>query len=305
MDDAQQSTSSGVRRSGRKRTFGVAAPQKPIPSEPSEAESSEQSELSGEECSKVDETAHRAKCTELEVEVSSKRRVTSARRKESLSLLPAVPFDVLMEVRILYSLHLCICNTRSQTGVSTPESNRYHRLVPNFERIQGPSLVEEVDFNLSEPAYAVLLFGAPNCYDCGRRNIYRIDFGLRRRLCLRCMRVGLVFEKDLNTDFPGSDPMLLELIPYTHYCTSSIGAGYACGYHSTGRFFHSDDIVKMRNNLEALERAGDPTATNEFLQAQRDKTSSIVSTVHEYESWLKCRQSLEDDPATLDTNLDH
>ncbi|KAJ8693257.1 hypothetical protein PTI98_010496 [Pleurotus ostreatus] len=159
--------------------------------------------------------------------------------------------------------------------------------------------------DLSEPAYAVLLFGAPNCYDCGRRNIYRIDFGLRRRLCLRCMRVGLVFEKDLNTDFPGSDPMLLELIPYTHYCTSSIGAGYACGYHSTGRFFHSDDIVKMRNNLEALERAGDPTATNEFLQAQRDKTSSIVSTVHEYESWLKCRQSLEDDPATLDTNLDH
>lgn len=36
------------------------------------------------------------------VEVSPKKRVTSARRKKNLSLLPTVPFDVLMEVRILY-----------------------------------------------------------------------------------------------------------------------------------------------------------------------------------------------------------
>ncbi len=87
------------------------------------------------------------------IEVTPKKRVTSARRKKNLSLLPTVPFDVLMEVRILYissSLHLS--NARPQIGVSTAESSRHHRLVTNFEGIQGPSPVQEVDFSVEGSA---------------------------------------------------------------------------------------------------------------------------------------------------------
>lgn len=86
------------------------------------------------------------KRAKLEVEASPKKRVVSARRKKNLSLLPTVPFDVLMEVRILYFRHLCISATR--TGASTAESRGHHCLITHFKGIQGTSPVEAVAFGV-------------------------------------------------------------------------------------------------------------------------------------------------------------
>ncbi|KAG9221454.1 hypothetical protein CCMSSC00406_0010145 [Pleurotus cornucopiae] len=280
MADAQQSSSSGVRRSTRTRTSRVAIPQKPKPEELADVESSELSELSDEESSDFDEPAHRVKRAKLEVEASSKKRVVSARRKKNLSLLPTVPFDVLMEV--LARLRVADIIALSRTSKEFRGLLLSKRSISVWKAALAAEGCLECPADLSEPAYAVLLFGGTNCYSCGTKGIQRIDFGLRRRLCVRCLKVKLVSEKRFDALFPGSDPMLLYLIPYTH-----IG-GYSHGHSSNGRFFFRDDIVRTQNTLKALQHAEDPkTATNAFYQAQRDKTWAVISTVREYETWAE------------------
>ncbi|KAF9496308.1 hypothetical protein BDN71DRAFT_1505820 [Pleurotus eryngii] len=302
MPDAQRSSSSGVRRSTRTRTSRVATVQQSRPEELADVESSELSELSDEESSDFDEPTHRGKRARLEAKVSPKKHVVSARRKKNLSLLPTVPFDVLMEVCFSYisaspRLHLSPTRVREQVLARlrvadvialSRTSKEFRGLLLSKRSIsvwKAALTAEgclECPADLSEPEYAVLLFGGTNCFNCGTKGIQRIDFGLRRRLCVRCMKVKLVSEKRFDTLFPGSDHMLLELIPYTH-----IG-GYSHGHSSNGRFFYRDDIVKTQNTLKALERAEDPkTATNEFYKAQRDRTWAIISTLRKYETWAE------------------
>ncbi|KAF4598979.1 hypothetical protein EYR38_007392 [Pleurotus pulmonarius] len=297
MADAQPSTSSGVRRSTRSRTSRVAIAQKPKRSEPAaDVESSELSELSEEEASDFEEPAHRAKRAKVVMEVTPKKRVTSARRKKNLSLLPTVPFDVLMEV--LARLRVTDIIALSRTSKEFRGLLLSKRSISVWKAALNAEGCLECPADLSEPAYAVLLFGGTNCYvrisarktrpppsyfsqNCGTKGIQRIDFGLRRRLCVRCMKSKLVYEKRFDTLFRGSDPMLLELIPYTH-----IG-GHSHGHSSSGRFFYRDDIVKTQNAVKALEHAGDAKATNEFFKAQRDKTWAVISTIRQYETWVE------------------
>ncbi|KAF7429026.1 hypothetical protein PC9H_008264 [Pleurotus ostreatus] len=274
MADAQQSSTSGVRRSTRTR---VATAQKSKPEELADVESSELSELSDEESSDFDEPAHPAKRAKLAVEVSPKKRVVLARRKKNLSLLPTVPFDVLMEV--LARLRVADIIALSRTSKEFRGLLLSKRSLSVWKAALDAEGCLECPADLSEPAYAVLLFGGTTCYNCGTKGIQRIDFGLRRRLCMRCMKVKLVSEKRFDKLFPGSDPMLLELIPYTH-----IG-GYS---HGHSRFFYRDDIVKTQNTIRALQHAEDPkTATNSFFKVQRDRTWTIISTLREYETWAE------------------
>ncbi|KAF9486869.1 hypothetical protein BDN71DRAFT_793390 [Pleurotus eryngii] len=251
MPDAQQSSSSGVRRSTRTRTIRLATVPQSKPEEMADVESSELSELSDEESSDFDEPAHRGKRANLEVELSPKKRVVSARRKKTLSLLPTVPFDVLMEV--LARLRVADIIALSRISKEFRGLILSKRSISVWKAALAAEWCLECPADLSESEYAVLLFGGTNCYNCGTKGIQRIDFGLRRRLCVRCMNFKLVSEKRFDMLFPGSDHMLLELIPYTH-----IG-GYSHGQSSNGRFFYRDDIVKTQNtsrhwNMQRMRR---------------------------------------------------
>ncbi|KAJ7105396.1 hypothetical protein C8R43DRAFT_1165696 [Mycena crocata] len=101
--------------------------------------------------------------------------------------------------------------------------------------------------DLSEQRWAHLLYAEARCQSCNANNIQRVDFGLRRRACTKCLKANLVVTSSFKRHFPELEKTILDLIPYTN-----IG-GFAHGHASSSNFYWKPDIEEMIGKLAVLD----------------------------------------------------
>ncbi|KAJ7064803.1 hypothetical protein C8F01DRAFT_1128244 [Mycena amicta] len=112
------------------------------------------------------------------------------------------------------------------------------------EHADGPP----VGPGMTEQQWAHLLYGKAKCQSCGAPNIQRVDFGLQRRSCTRCLKYNLVVTSRFKTCFPDVDPSILDLLRYTH-----IG-GHSHGHASSSCWYWRADIETVVAELAGLDR---------------------------------------------------
>ncbi|KAG1740345.1 hypothetical protein EDB19DRAFT_782403 [Suillus lakei] len=129
---------------------------------------------------------------------------------------------------------------------------------------------------MSEVKWANLLFGGSQCCVCGTKGIMRVDFGIRRRACTSCLKKNLVYKANFPSKFPHFDPTIMDLIPFTN-----IG-GWVHGHASGSKFFWSDDVLKMAEQLGMHQKdvhmfkSGAKKALENFKQLREKYVDSVV-----------------------------
>ncbi|KAJ7686556.1 hypothetical protein B0H17DRAFT_985143 [Mycena rosella] len=160
--------------------------------------------------------------------------------------LTAIPLDVLLEIFVQLEPKALILLARTNRAfrqhlLSKAANSTWKKA---RENIDGP----DCPTDLSEQRWAHLLYGPAKCQSCGAKNIQRVDFGLRRRACTRCLKDNLVVTSSFRKHFPHLEDTILKLIPYTN-----IG-GSAHGHASRNNFYWKPDIEEMADTLAAKER---------------------------------------------------
>ncbi|KAJ6595671.1 hypothetical protein DFH09DRAFT_1135288 [Mycena vulgaris] len=160
--------------------------------------------------------------------------------------LTTIPLDVLLEIFIQLEPKDLILLARTNHAfrgqlLSRASNNIWKKA---RENIDGPDCPDD----FSEQRWAHLLYAEAKCESCGARNIQRVDFGLRRRVCTRCLKANLVVTSSFSKHFPHLEDTILDLIPYTN-----IG-GFAHGHPSRSKFYWKPDIENMTQKLAIHER---------------------------------------------------
>ncbi|KAJ7691739.1 hypothetical protein B0H17DRAFT_1179481 [Mycena rosella] len=177
---------------------------------------------------------------------NSKSRTLGKRKvANETCYLTTIPLDVLLEIFVQLEPKDLILLAR------TNRAFREHLLSKTAnitwknarENMDGPDCPPD----LSEQRWAQLLYGAAKCQSCGAKNIQRVDFGLRRRACTRCLKNNLVVTSSFSKHFPHLEDTILKLIPYTN-----IG-GFAHGHASSSNFYWKADIEKVAETLAVKE----------------------------------------------------
>ncbi|KAI0319399.1 hypothetical protein OF83DRAFT_1170230 [Amylostereum chailletii] len=141
--------------------------------------------------------------------------------------------------------------------------------------------------DLSEPAWAHLLYGGAVCWSCKAKNIHRIDFALRRRMCTHCMKQNLVYASKFGSKCPDLDQSLMDFLPYTHT------GGWAHGHSSNSRFYWRPDLYTMNTKVARLQKniklntPGARKAYDEFRKEKVLYVDSIMQGVDIYEKWVR------------------
>ncbi|KAI9430798.1 hypothetical protein H4582DRAFT_2013977 [Lactarius indigo] len=154
-------------------------------------------------------------------------------------------------------------------------------------RNAGATVVPEPPDDMSEPAWAQLLFGPAVCSQCSARNIHRVDFALRRRLCTVCRKRNLVFSIKFRSQCPDLKESIMDLLPYT-----KIG-GWAHGHASHSRFYWKPDLYEMGKRVTELEQDvsdGKPGAQKRLKSFRAERillVDSIVQGSIEFEKWAE------------------
>ncbi|KAG1776968.1 hypothetical protein EV702DRAFT_1278855 [Suillus placidus] len=202
----------------------------------------------------------------------------SGRKKKTPSLIVTVPIDVLLEIfgllepvdlLQLFRVHKAFRKVlSSNNAVSVWKAARVNRGgVPDC--IPGMSEVE----------WANLLFGGSQCQECGKKGIWRIDFGIRRRLCPPCFNENLVCDSAFPYEFSGYDPIIMDLIPF-----SNIGGDDHD--HITGcKFFWSDDVLNMAKELKVYLKPGAEQALEDFKQSRKKYVDSDIDHIKVCDAW--------------------
>ncbi|KAI9507424.1 hypothetical protein F5148DRAFT_114337 [Russula earlei] len=121
------------------------------------------------------------------------------RMQGRLSALPTMPLDVIYEIlgHLLPSDLLSLSRVdRAFCDLLISRRSSFlwrasYRLIPD---------VPTCPKDMSEPAWAHLLFGGAYCHSCGAKPVTKILFSLRRRACKKCMRAHLLCASFLPKD---------------------------------------------------------------------------------------------------------
>ncbi|KAG2037415.1 hypothetical protein BDR03DRAFT_999909 [Suillus americanus] len=202
----------------------------------------------------------------------------SGRRKKTRGLIVTVPTDILLQIFGLLEpvdlLHL-FCTSKafrkvlsSNNAISVWKAARVNR-----------GGVPECLPGMSEMEWADLLFGGAHCQECGRKGIWEIDFGIRRRVCPRCLNENLVCDSALPFEFPDCNPIIMDLIP-----SSDIGRDDH-DHITDCKFFWSDDVLKMAKELEVYLKPGAEQALEDFKQSRKKYVDSDIDHVAVCSAW--------------------
>ncbi|KDR69739.1 hypothetical protein GALMADRAFT_160246 [Galerina marginata CBS 339.88] len=197
------------------------------------------------------------------------------RQKKSLSLLLTMPLDVLFEIFGFLSPRDIVNLARTtkvfrETLMSRGALTVWKLARERFDAPEPPS-------DMSEPGWAVLLFGNA-CQNCGAKNVQNVDFMLRRRLCLKCRKNGIIVESRLKITFPSLDRSILDLIPHTD-------TGERAHSRESNRFFWKDDVESMIKRVASLEQTSD--SLEEFKEERKKLVDSVQSAVRGYLEWAE------------------
>ncbi|KAJ7185456.1 hypothetical protein C8R46DRAFT_982058 [Mycena filopes] len=149
------------------------------------------------------------------------------------------------------------------------------------ENVDGPDCHED----MSEQQWAHLLYGPAQCQSCGAKGVQRVDFGLRRRACTRCLKANLVVTSSFKKRYPHLEKSLLNLIPYTH-----IG-GSAHGHASRSNFYWNEDIEEMAETVARYDRdihmriAGAQKALDDFIAQRVALVKAVVDHADVCTDW--------------------
>lgn len=211
------------------------------------------------------------------------RRV-QGRLQDMLSLPLDVLFGIFSELLPMDLLNLArTSNTLRQVLMSRKSTSVWIAA----RRNAGATVVPEPPEDMSEPAWAQLLFGPPVCSQCSARNIHRVDFALRRRLCTVCRKRNLIFSIKFRSQCPDLKESVMDLLPYT-----KIG-GWAHGHASNSRFYWKPDLYEMGKRVAELEQdvsEGKPGAQKRLKSFRVERillVDSIIQGSVEFEKWAE------------------
>ncbi|KAI9507305.1 hypothetical protein F5148DRAFT_1206134 [Russula earlei] len=151
----------------------------------------------------------------------------------------------------------------------------------------GATRVPDPPEDMSEPAWALLLFGPAMCSECSTKNIQRVDFALRRRLCTGCRKKNLVPSVKFGSQCPGLKESVMDLLPHT------TNGGWAHRRVSSSRFYWKPDLYEMGKRLAELEEdrdSGKPGALQRLETFRGERillVNSIVQRCPEFEKWAE------------------
>lgn len=218
----------------------------------------------------------------------SKRAGVSRRIQGRLQNMLSLPFDVLFlifaELGPMDLVNLAR-TSKALRGVLMSRKSIWVWLIARQNA--GATKVPDPPDDMSEPAWALLLFGPAVCSQCSTRNIHRVDFALRRRLCAVCRKKNLVTVAKLRYQCIDLNESVMELLPYTE-----IG-GCAHRRSSNNRFYWRPDLVEIGQKLAELEvdrDLGKPGAQERlasFRKQRKDLADSIILSCAEFEKWIK------------------
>ncbi|KIJ61012.1 hypothetical protein HYDPIDRAFT_31712 [Hydnomerulius pinastri MD-312] len=208
---------------------------------------------------------------------SAAKRTTKSKGKKRacISLLLTMPLDIMYEVFTLLEpvdlVRLCRTNKAirgtlmSRKAISIWKSARQmHNDFPH------PSP------GLSEPHWAVLLFGGSRCQECNTPNVHRPDLLIRRRVCTSCRKKNLVYSVNFSKIFPDFTPEIMDLIPFTNV------GGWAHGHASHSKFFWTSDVYDMGQQLGKyqkdvhMRKTGARVLLNDYKEARKQFVASIL-----------------------------
>ncbi|OJA07927.1 hypothetical protein AZE42_03679 [Rhizopogon vesiculosus] len=202
------------------------------------------------------------------VKVAVKKAVPAAkakasRRKKTLSLIVTMPFDIFGLLQPLDLLHLSCTNKAFCEVLSSNNAASVWKTV-RVNRGGVPDCMP----GMSEVQWANLFFGGSRCHTCGTSKILRIDFGIRRRACTTCLKKNLVFESSFSSKFPGFNPLIMDLIPFTNiggWTREQFGACQEDAY---------------------MGKPGAKQALEVFIESRRKYVASVINHVAVCNNWV-------------------
>ncbi|KAG2055235.1 hypothetical protein BDR06DRAFT_954429 [Suillus hirtellus] len=230
------------------------------------------------------------KGTDIGTALAAKR---SGRRKKSLSLIVTVPIDILLEIfgllepvdlSHLFHAHKAFRKVLSSNhAVSVWKAARVNR-----------GGVPDCMPGMSEVEWADLLFDGSDSQECGKKRVWDIDFGMRRRVCQPCLNENLVCKSAFPFVFPEYyDPIILDLIPFSSIGVEDHDHDYIVDLGC--KFFWSDDIEQMAKELEVYLKPGAEQALEDFKQSRKKYVDSDSNHIAVCEAWVtndRAQQSL-------------
>ncbi|KAI0061323.1 hypothetical protein BV25DRAFT_1900543 [Artomyces pyxidatus] len=199
--------------------------------------------------------------------------------QSGLQNLLSVPLDVLFETYSLLTPADLLNLARTSKKLRTVLMSRTFVLVWRAARTQVHGLAApSPPDDMSEPAWAQLLYGGAVCSECGKSSSLKIEFALRRRLCATCMRRCLVCSSSWKVQCRGFDPSVMKFLPYT------TTGEWAFGNPPDGKFYMKQDVIAMTAKLAGL--AQDKAAFRKFCIKRILFVDDVMQESAVYEKWL-------------------
>ncbi|KAF8878920.1 hypothetical protein BD779DRAFT_1170672 [Infundibulicybe gibba] len=146
----------------------------------------------------------------------------------------------------------------------------------------------------SEPRWASLLFGRPICKQCDTTNVHNIEFGIRRRVCIRCQKQHLVSAVRFEKVFPHYESLIMDMVPHT------LSGGWTRGSRTPGKFFWASDVELIASEWAALQRdihmyvKGARAAAAAYKKQKIDEAERIAQHAKVCDDWLRyCNMKLQ------------
>ncbi|KDQ15360.1 hypothetical protein BOTBODRAFT_173854 [Botryobasidium botryosum FD-172 SS1] len=208
------------------------------------------------------------------------------KRTAKLSQLPSMPLDVLYEVFGHVGPADLLSLSRASKALRHILMSR--KSIGLWKGAVKNAGAPECPADLSEPAWAHLIFGGSRCQSCGTKGVIKVDFYLKRRLCAWCKKRELINSVKFEKQCPDFDPTIMELVPYT----ITITGGWAHDYISESKSFLRDDIYEMSQMLGAyqsdvhMHKPGAEKALEDFKAARMERVAAIATSARELENWF-------------------
>ncbi|KAF8878930.1 hypothetical protein BD779DRAFT_1171151 [Infundibulicybe gibba] len=170
------------------------------------------------------------------------------RTSKRLDLLFSMPLDIIFEVAShLAPRDLIALSKTSRVLCRTLCSPNASSL---WKAARNAAGAPDCSPGFSEPQWASLMFGKPVCQQCNTTNIYNIEFGVRRRVCIPCKKHNLVPAVRFGKVFPDYDASIMDMVPHTR----SGGWTPRRQPQSPGKFFWKSDVERIASEWAALQR---------------------------------------------------
>ncbi|RXW18805.1 hypothetical protein EST38_g7058 [Candolleomyces aberdarensis] len=207
----------------------------------------------------------------------------SARRRKDLSLLPTMPLDILYEIFGQLSPKDLI--SLSRTNKLFRKTLLASTAITVWKAAREECNAPEPSRGFTEPQWSALLF-LTFCWSCGAKGVPKVDWYLRRRVCIHCKKNHLVHSDKFKSRFPDYEPEVLNYVTFTH---SKLFSFFLCD----SKFYWDDDIhpiVEQWRKLQHAVHLGQSGARELFenwKEQRKEHLEYVAKMAQTYEAWYQ------------------